>query len=117
MNRYISLFFGSSLLSIALTVPALAEKVTLACSYGPGFVTTYLTIDTDAKTVKDPVGTHPAEITDGAVTWTMPADFAGWHVPNIYDRQTGQITSGWMVYDGEKKEMDPVPCVRAQSPF
>jgi hypothetical protein len=117
MNGHIKVLFGSTLLSIALTVPALAEKVTLGCSLGPGYVTSYLTIDTDAKTVKDAAGTHPAEITDDAVTWTMPADFAGWHVPNIYDRQTGRITSGWMVYDGETHEMDPVSCVRSQSPF
>ena len=42
-----------SILVIAQAVPAFAEKITLACSYGGDYVTLYYTFDLAAKTVVD----------------------------------------------------------------
>jgi hypothetical protein len=38
-GRMVRAFFGGSILLIAQAVPAFAEKVTLACSYGGNTVT------------------------------------------------------------------------------
>jgi hypothetical protein len=105
-----------SILLIAGVVPAFAEKVTLACSE-PGSGLVYLTIDTIAKTVKDPLGTYPAQITDDAVTWY--AGNGGWpNVLNTYDRQTAQYR-GWMtVQYGNINNLGTLTCVKApERPF
>lgn len=115
-DRLMRAFFGGSILLIALAVPAFAEKVTLGCSTGPGYVTFYLMVDTVAKTVKESAGTYtgtfPAQITDDAVTWHSR------NMLSIYNRISGQITSGWNVFNGETHQMEPVSCVRARpTPF
>ena len=115
-DRRLRAFFGGSILLIALAGPAFAEKVTHGCSLGPGYSTFYLTVDTVAKTVNESAGTYtgafPAQITDDAVTWHSH------DVLSIYNRLSGQITSGWNVLNGETHQMEPVSCVRArQSPF
>jgi len=97
------LVIGSMLL-IAQAAPAFAEKIYLACSYDSSqYVTTYITFDTDAKTVKEPAGTFKARITDDAVTWFSR------NAPATYDRQTRQL-SFWL------SNQMPVPCVRATEP-
>jgi hypothetical protein len=111
MDRMIRAFCGASILLIAQAVPAFAEKVTLACSLGTGFITTYWTIDTVAKTMKEQSGTYPAQITDDAVSWYSQK------MTNTYNRQTAQI-SGWMSFNWETHQMEPTPCVRAPpAPF
>jgi hypothetical protein len=65
---------GSTLL-IALSVPAFAEKITLACSKGPGYLTKFWTFDMSAKTVKDPEwdpngNTHPIRVTADDIYWS-----------------------------------------------
>ena len=46
-GRMVRSFFGGSILLIAQAVPAFAEKVTLACSYGGNTVTRVCTPITD----------------------------------------------------------------------
>jgi hypothetical protein len=106
-------FFVASVCLFAQVIPAFAEKVTLACSVdSTRYVTQYLTIDTDAKTVKEStqggdLGTYPAEITDDAVTWYSQG------VPATYNRTTAQL-SYWGSLNGYTHQQEPVPCVRAQ---
>lgn len=63
-----------TILVIVQAVPAFAERVTLACSLGAGYHAEYLTIDTNARTVKGDNGesningTYPALITEIALT-------------------------------------------------
>jgi hypothetical protein len=95
MKRTICLLAG---LTVSAT-PAFAAKVTLGCSKGPGFVTSYFTIDTDAKTVTEysPSGTYPAQITDDAVTWYAANEpYPPWrNMLNTYNRNTAQLM-GWI---------------------
>jgi hypothetical protein len=113
MKRAIGLLaFG---LAVSAT-PAFAAKFTLACSLGPRYMTTYLTIDTDAKTVTDYGGTYLAQITDDAVTWYQT--IAGYNIVShrqvqntvlsTYNRNTAQL-SGYRCTSG----CSPVPCVKA----
>lgn len=110
-------FFGGAMLLIAQAVPAAAEKVTLGCSLGPGYVTFYITIDTVAKTVKENSnaytgGPFPAQITDDAVTWHSH------NMLSIYNRISARMTSGWNVLNGETHQMESVSCARAgPAPF
>ena len=92
-NRTIRVVFVGSILMIAQVVPALAEKVTLACSAGPGYNTYYYTFDMAAKTVADGWDrrTHPIQVTDDYIYWSgiateIPPDRA------MYNRNSSQLT-------------------------
>ena len=116
-GRMVRAFFGGSILLIAQAVPAFAEKITLACSYGGNTVTSYITIDTVAKTVKESIwtttDTYPARITDDAITWYSRKH----NMSGTYNRQTRQL-SNWMSFNGVTHAFDPVPCARAPAaPF
>jgi hypothetical protein len=76
---------------IAQAVPAFAEKITLACSRGPGYVTNFWTFDLNAKTVKDPEwdpngNTHPIQVTDDEISWSAGGG------KRIYTLSTSQLT-------------------------
>ena len=78
-------------LLIAQAVPAFAEKITLACSSGPGYVTNFWTFDLNAKTVKDPEwdrngNTHPIQVTDDEIYWSAGGG------KRTYNRNTSQLT-------------------------
>jgi hypothetical protein len=117
-GRMIRVLVIGLMLLIAVVVPAFAEKVTLACSYSPETVTSYLTIDTDAKTVTvseggDNNGTFPAQITDEAVTFDTRRG------PSIYRRQSAlwYFNGAGIDYPGEQiRAAGPIPCVRAPAP-
>jgi hypothetical protein len=101
------------MLMIAGAVPAFAEKVTLGCRYDSSRLFYYITINTDAKTVTIaapgsplPV-THPAQITDDAVTWYEGDNNT---YPNTYDRRTGLFSGQYNYGD------PPLPCVRPPAP-
>jgi hypothetical protein len=110
------IFVVGSILWIAWAVPALAEKITIACSYDRAqYVTVYLTIDTVAQTLKDQTGTFHAQITDESVTWNANGG------RNTFNRLTGQF-DGWMNNFGSvcnpcSGPYGPVPCVRVSPIF
>src|SRR5450759_5569668 len=113
-NRTIRVFVVGSILWIAQAVPALAEKVTLACSLGPGYVTTYFTFDLAEKTVKHGGGggTFATRVTDDEISWKSHgyiAERSDLWLPTIYDRRTGELT---MYLPGE---VSTIPCHRAPS--
>ena len=110
-DKMIKGFFVASVCLFAQAIPAFAEKVTLACSYDSiQYVTQYLTIDTDAQTVKDPYGTFRAQITDDSVTWDSHTG------RNVYKRQSAlwSFNGAGVDYPGELvRAAGPVPCVKA----
>ena len=113
-NRTIRVLFVGSVLLVAQAVPALAEKITLACSLGPGYVTTYFTFDLAAKTVKHGGGggTFATRVTDDEISWKSHgyiAERSDLWLATTYDRLTGQLT----IYFPD--EASTVPCHRAPS--
>lgn len=116
-NKMIRVAGIGAILMIAQAVPAFAEKVTLACSYGAGYHVGYLTIDTNARTVIDdqgpgPKGPWPTQITEYRVTWEEKAR-DGTMFRAEYDRKRasycGMGTNGCA-------GGDRVPCVRDTAP-
>ena len=121
-ERMIRLLLVGSIYLFSQVVPAFAEKITLACSAGPGYIILYLTIDTDAKTVKDLNGTFPAQITEDAVLWKGGDGGNGYVFSNRYDRQRATVCGAMTNSDafctryatpGLGGAPAPVPCVRA----
>ena len=81
-DRMIRILGISSILISPQAVPAFAEKITLACSYGGEYVTLYYTFDLAAKTVVDhaAVGdyairkdTYKIVITENDIFWRINA--------------------------------------------
>lgn len=108
-DRIIRAFVCGSVCSFI--VPAYAQKVTLACSNGPEYVTSQITIDAGAKTVTDFGRTHRATITSDTVTWedtTLGGTCAIWK----YDRRTAEI---YEFCNGHPTGR-PTPCVKAPPP-
>jgi hypothetical protein len=105
-----------SVLWIAQAVPASAEKATLACSQGTGYIIFYLAISSDANTVAmsnsygTDLGTYPARITPDAVTWVMQ-DYQKQNYQAIYNRHTA-ILGGVPGFNGAV-----VPCTRAPTVY
>lgn len=113
-QRMIRVLGIGSILVIAQAIPAFAEKVTLACSLGPGYSVSYLTIDTIAKTVtdssvKEHTGTYPAQITENDVVWEAPG-ITGHVYRSRYDRQRNGYC-GWQTNGCNGSDI--TPCVRA----
>jgi hypothetical protein len=112
-DRTIRVLFVGSILLIAQAVPALAEKVTLVCSLGPGYVTAYFTFDLAAKTVKhNSTGTFAIRVTDDEISWNSHGYKGEWSdrwLASIYNRQTTQLT----IY--EPNGPDTMTCQRAPS--
>ena len=110
-SRMICAFLVASVCLFTQAVTAFAEKVTLACTPPPGFVpsTIYFTIDSDARTVKDDAGMHPAQITEDAVTWYSNPLTGSWR---SYNRQTAQLSFGPNFNMGGVQ----FSCVRAAQP-
>ena len=110
---------AAAILLVVQAVPAFAEKVTLACSRDSAqYVTIYLTINSETKTVEmsdsygHAYGTFPAQITDGSVSWAMKVHYTGATNSSItfnpvYNRHTA-ILSGGPDFNGAV-----VPCTRA----
>lgn len=92
-NRIIRVLVIGSALLFAQIVPAFAEKTTLACSLGSGYVTLFYTFDLDAKTVKDAEGgTFAIRITDDEIYWKRSGPAGTWqNVVHIYNRRTAQL--------------------------
>lgn len=87
---------AAAILFVAQAAPALAERITLACSRGPGYVTNLWTFDMSAKTVKDPAwdpngNTHPIRITDDDIYWSVGG------VKRMYIRSTSEL----IVFEGD----------------
>jgi len=116
-HRMIRILVTGAILAIAQAVPAFAEKVTLACSLGAGYSVTYLTIDTNAKTVKvnngasSISGTYPAQITEDTVVWESKGPDGKMYRAE-YDRKRA-MRCGWETNGcgGER-----TPCVRDTAP-
>jgi hypothetical protein len=93
------------MLLIAQAAPAFAEKITLACSRGPGYVTHFWTFDMNAKTVKDPEwdpngDTHPIQITEDDIYWSAGGG------KRMYIRSTSEL----IIFEGDSS---PLHCQRA----
>lgn len=111
-NGKIRVLFVGSVLLIAQTVPAFAEKVTLMCTLGGDYIKMYFTFDLNEKTVTDPrgagtyairEGTYAIQVTEDEIFWRInPQDSAR------YNRRTAQLR----LYDRNGDE-GVTPCIRA----
>lgn len=57
----------------ALTAPAIAQPVSLACSVQGAAPTLFFSVDTAAGVVTMSMGTFPANVTPTMVSWNVPA--------------------------------------------
>ncbi len=94
----------SSVLLITLAVPAFAETVVLTCTApGSNAAPIYITIDTNANTVRDSDGTWPARITDKKVTWTSHNRTTGSNSTMYYDRDRAMLYGGYHCDGAQQK--------------
>jgi hypothetical protein len=90
-DRMIRVFVVGSILLVAQAVSAFAEKVTLACSQGTGYMTAYYTFDMEAKTVMMPQGgPYTIQVTDDEIYWK---EQHGVFVTFVYNRNTARLVT------------------------
>jgi hypothetical protein len=107
------LVIGSMLL-IAQAVPAFAEKITLACSRGEGYITLYYTFDMKSRAVlRDPnweggTSVSSFQISDDELNWIQRS--SGGTVAHRYNRPSGRLQTCDSV-----QVCSTISCVRAQA--
>ena len=88
-------FVIGSVLLIAQAAPAFAEKATLACSQGDGYLTIYYTFDMKARTVsRDPhwepnTSVSSLQISDDELNWIQRSNSGS--VTHRYNRHSGRL--------------------------
>jgi hypothetical protein len=106
---------GLSLNLIGLVSQPFAETIRLICAIPAPF---YLTIDDEAKTVRDQTGLYPASITPEAIRWVgheAPPNTKHEHRFNL-DRVAGLLFVD-NFYDGVFQMSGQAPCRRATQKF
>jgi len=85
----------------ALTTPAIAEPVSLACSVPGSAPTLFFSVDTAAGVVTMSMGTFPANVTPSMVSWNVPAANLGGGEVRMATNYVLSRTNGDLSVSGE----------------
>jgi hypothetical protein len=92
-DKVIRVLIVAAVWIFAQAAPALAEKVTLACSRGGDYITFYYTFDMAKKIVKEGPRTFAITVTEDEISWKSYVQ-GGYQFlnQNIYNRHSAELT-------------------------